>query len=70
MEPILESISEETKDVAEIIKLDASSEMEIVQELGINSLPTFMIFKNGKMSGSAIGATSKANLLKLISSAT
>ena len=69
MEPILESISEETKDVAEIIKLDASSEMEIVQELGINSLPTFMIFKNGKMSSSAIGATSKDNLLKLISSA-
>ena len=69
MEPIVEAISEEVKAVAEVIKLDASTEMDIVQELGVSGLPTFMIFKDGKIVGSTVGATSKANLLKLITTA-
>jgi len=66
MEPTIEAVSEETKAFAEIVKLDASSEMDLVQELGVNSLPTFLVFKNGKITGSVVGATSKANLLKIM----
>lgn len=69
MEPIVEALSEDTKAFAEVIKLNAESEMEIVQELGVTGLPTFLVFKNGKIVGSTIGATSKMNLLKLISAA-
>jgi thioredoxin 1 len=69
MNPILEDLSEENKDIAEIIKLDASVEMEKVQELGVTSLPTFLIYKNGKIVGSTVGGTAKANLQKLISQA-
>jgi thioredoxin-like negative regulator of GroEL len=43
--------------------------MEIVQELGVSGLPTFIVFKGGKMIKSSVGATSKMNLLKLISEA-
>ncbi len=67
MEPILESISVEMKDSVEIVKLDASVEMEKVTELGVTGLPTFIVFKDGKMIQSVIGATSKANLLKIVS---
>lgn len=69
MEPIIEALSEDTKAFAEVIKLDASSEMDIVQELGVSGLPTFLVFKEGKIVGSIVGATSKMNLLKLISDA-
>ena len=68
MEPIIETLSEDTKNFAEIIKLDASTEMGLVQELGVSGLPTFLVFKNGQIVGSTVGATSKMNLLKLISS--
>lgn len=67
MEPVLEVLQDEVNDWAEVIKLDASVEMEQTQMLGVNSLPTFLVFKDGEIVGSAIGATSKANLFELLS---
>jgi len=69
MEPTLDSIAEETKNWAEIIKLDASVEMDLVQELGISGLPTFLVYKNGQIVGSSVGAISKVNLLNMLSKA-
>ena len=67
MEPTLNAISEETKDWAEIVKVDASVEGELVQKLGVSGLPTFMIFKGGQLVGSSVGAASKTKLLELMS---
>lgn len=67
MEPTLSAISEETKDWAEIIKVDASVEEELVQKLGVSGLPTFMVFKDGQMIGSSVGAASKTKLIELMS---
>ena len=67
MEPTIEAISEETKDWAEVVKLDASVEMDLVQKLGVSGLPTFLIYKNGQIVNSTVGATSKSNLLDLLS---
>lgn len=67
MEPVLESLQDEIKDWAEIIKLDASVEMDQVQELGVSSLPTFLVYKKGQIVESTVGVTSKANLLDLLS---
>jgi len=69
MEPVLEQLQEEVKEWAEIVKLDATSEMELAQELGVNSLPTFLIYKDGQIVDSTIGATSKSNLLNVLSKA-
>jgi thioredoxin 1 len=66
MEPILNELSEDIKDFAEIIKLDASVEMDQVNELGVSALPTFLIYKDGKVVDSTIGATSKANLFEMM----
>ncbi len=64
MEPILEDISKETTDWAEIIKLDASTEMDIVQQLDVRGLPTYLVYNKGKLLSGSAGATSKANLLQ------
>ena len=69
MEPVINAIHEETKDWAEVVKLDASTEMELVQELGVSGLPTFLVFKNGKLIESTSGAKSKDSLLSLMSKA-
>ena len=69
MEPIIEALSEEMKATVEVVKLDASVEMDQVQELGVTGLPTFLTFNGGKVKGSIIGATSKASLLNLIAKA-
>lgn len=63
MEPVLDQIHIEAKDWAQIVKLDASKEMEMVQELGVTGLPTYIVYKNGKPLSSFIGAVPKADLL-------
>ena len=67
MSPIVDLIDEEIKGNAEIAKLDASVEMDLVQELGVTGLPTFLVFKEGNVVDQVIGMTSKANLLDLLS---
>ena len=69
MNPIIEALSEEVKDWAEVVKLDASVEMDLVQELGVSGLPTFLIYKNGQIVDSIVGATSKDSLLKALTKA-
>lgn len=69
MNPLLEDIAEDTKDWAEVVKLDADAEPEQAQILGVSSLPTFLVFKDGEIVASGMGATSKLNLLGLMSKA-
>ena len=69
MAPVLEALQDDVKDWAEIVKLDASVEMDLVQELGVSSLPTFLVYKDGQIVDSNVGATSKANLLELLTKA-
>lgn len=69
MEPILEEISKETSDWAEIVKLDASVEMDIVQQLDVRGLPTYLIYNKGELLSGSTGATSKSNLMGMLSKA-
>jgi thioredoxin 1 len=69
MEPVVGAISDETKEWAEVIKLDASSEMELVQTLGVSGLPTFLIYKNGQIVQSTVGAVAKTTLIDLMQKA-
>ncbi len=69
MEPVIEVLHNEVKDWAEVVKLDATTEMDLVQQLGVSSLPTFLVYKGGQIVGSTVGATTKQSLLDLISKA-
>lgn len=66
MEPILESLDEEVKDKVDVVKLNAQDEMELAQQLGVQGLPTFLVYKNGKIVDSIVGMTSKANLANVL----
>ena len=69
MLPIVEQVADETKDWAEVVKLDVTDDMEMAQSLGVNSLPTFIVYKDGEVVVETIGATSKTNLIDLMSKA-
>lgn len=66
MEPTIEAIAEETKDWAEVVKLNADDEMDLAQELGVSGLPTFLVYKNGQVVGTHIGAVAKTTLIDLM----
>ena len=57
--PILEEIANEYQDLLKIVKVNVDENPKIAGEYGIMSIPTMMIFKNGKMVETSVGAMPK-----------
>lgn len=55
MTPVLEELEDELKDVVTIAKIDVDEESDLASEYRISSIPTLVLFKNGKPVDSAIG---------------
>ncbi len=64
--PILEDLVKETGDSFKVGKLDVDAEYEIADQFDIMSIPTMVVFKNGKVHQSMIGVQSKATLKKML----
>jgi len=65
MAPTIDEVSQEMAGKASVYKLDIDEAPQIAQQLGIMSVPTFMVFKDGKVSSQTIGAQPKENILAL-----
>ena len=51
-----------------VCKMDVDSNQEIAVQFGVRSIPTLLIFKNGEVSATQIGAISKQQLEEFIES--
>jgi thioredoxin 1 len=67
--PLLEELVQEIGEAAVIAKLNIDENPETAAMLGIRSIPTLMLFKDGKMLGIKVGAQSKQILTDWIQSA-
>ncbi len=65
--PSLEEISEEMAGKVTIAKINIDENPGIASQLGIRSIPTMMVFKDGKLAGQKVGAAPKSDLVKWIS---
>ncbi len=65
--PIFEELSKEVKGV-KFAKVDITESEEIAQKYGVMSIPTLIIFKNGKEVDRRMGALPKDLLKKWIES--
>ena len=66
--PIIEQLSVEMKDKIKIVKMNIDDNPEAPSSLGIRSIPTMMIFKNGKPGATKIGAIPKNSIKAWIDS--
>ena len=64
--PVVEEIASEHSDKLKVCKMDVDANRETAVQFGIRSIPTLLIFKNGEVAGSQIGAISKQQLLEFI----
>ena len=67
MTPILKKVSDELGDKIRILKIDVDKNQSIAQKWQIQSVPTIMIFKNGKQlyrQSGVIPADQLVNLLR------
>jgi thioredoxin 1 len=66
MTPILKDVKSEVGDSVKILKIDIDKNPLVARQYGIQSVPTMMIFKNGKPLWRQSGALPKHEVLKVI----
>ena len=64
--PVLEEISDELKDQVVIAKHNIDEEPNSPTKYGIRGIPTMLLFKDGKLKATKVGATTKSNIVSWI----
>jgi len=64
--PVLEELAQEYTGKLKIVKLNVDQNQQVAAQFGISSIPTLIMFKNGKEAGKMIGFQSKDALKKMI----
>ena len=64
MSPIVEQIAEELEDKVNVYKIDTDKDQELAYKYEIMSIPTFLIFKDGKLVNKLVGMRDKEELIK------
>ena len=67
--PSLEEIATEMKGKVKIAKVNVDENPGVAGKLGIRSIPTLMLFKDGKLASQKVGAAPKGELSRWISGA-
>ena len=61
--PIVEEIAKEYNGKLKVTKLNVDEAQELAIKYGVMSIPTLMVFKNGKIVDQVVGAMSKDQLV-------
>jgi thioredoxin 1 len=69
MSAILEQVEPEYEGKVKIGKMDVSQNMELGQKLGVTTLPTLLLYKDGQLIGQKTGIVTKPNLTAWLSQA-
>lgn len=60
--PVLDELSEEMGDSVSVAKLNIDENPDTPMKYGIRGIPTLMLFKNGEVVGTKVGALTKSQL--------
>jgi thioredoxin 1 len=67
--PIVEELSTEYEGKVKIGKLDVDSNQQTSIKFGVRSIPTLLLFKDGKLKDTIIGAVPKSNIVEKLNAA-
>ncbi|MBP6902938.1 MAG: thioredoxin TrxA [Burkholderiaceae bacterium] len=60
--PILDEVAQEYGERLQIAKLNVDENREVPAKFGIRGIPTLMLFKDGQLAATKVGALSKSQL--------
>ncbi len=63
LSPVLESVAEKMKDKVTIVKVDVDRSPDLAAKFGVMSVPTMIMFKNGRQVDAFSGYMPEANLM-------
>ncbi|MBU3739476.1 MAG: thioredoxin TrxA [Rhodoferax sp.] len=64
--PILDEVSTSYEGRLQVAKMNVDENRDIPAKFGIRGIPTLMLFKNGQLAATKVGAMSKAQLTEFI----
>ena len=64
--PVLDQIAQEMDGKVRVAKLDVDSNQQIAYQFGVQSIPTFILFKGGQMADRMMGAAPKSTFENFI----
>jgi len=67
--PILDELAGELKDKARIVKINVDENPLVAGQFGVMSIPTLLLFKNGKKVDQKVGGQAKPQLKAFIEQA-
>lgn len=66
--PILSEVADEYSDKITVAKLNVDDNSETAPKYGIRGIPTLLLFKNGEVAATKVGALSKTQLKEFVDS--
>ena len=66
--PILDEISAEYAGKIKVCKVDVDSNPETAAKFNVRGIPTLLVFKNGAVEATKVGALSKSQLIEFVDS--
>jgi thioredoxin 1 len=64
--PVVESLAEDLKGRAMVLRVNVDSEMAAARDHGVRSIPTFIAFRNGRETAREVGAIPRERMLRLL----
>ena len=64
--PLIDEISQEYGDRLRVCKMDVDNNPETAVKFNVRGIPTLLIFKNGNIEATKVGAISKAQLVEFV----
>lgn len=65
--PVVEEIAHEHEGKVKVCKVNVDEQGELAQKFGIMSIPTVLVFKDGKVKKQSVGFVPKEKLTELLS---
>jgi thioredoxin 1 len=65
--PLLDDVASQFSDQLQVAKMNVDENRAVPAQFGIRGIPTLMIFKNGQLAATRVGALSKVQLTEFVS---
>ena len=65
LSPVVDQIAEENPDI-KVGKINVDDEPELAGQFGVMSIPTLLVFKDGKIAGQSVGVRPKDFILGML----
>ena len=66
MGPVVEQIEKEIGDTVKVGKVNIDNNASLATRYNVMSIPTFLVFKQGKLVGSTVGVQDKEDIKALL----